>query len=583
MKKLIVLSTLLALSLPTFASVEVNGQVPTRSAKVALSSSFNLIVEFKDKTVHKSLLTTSRVKSQSRSARNTVIASGQGVERLASLSQEHDVKMSHVSTMPFGGDLIKVDSTGHLEAQKLIQKLMNSGDFKSVMLDIQVSKMSYNDPLFIEQYHLQNYSGANLYGQKYVAMREKVVNNLGRNIIIGIGDTGYAPHEDINEHTGGYDFVNDDNDPQDSGFQADGVTLCHDGHGLSVAGLIAAKTNNGLGVAGAMDSESVDLVYSRVLDCFGNGSSSGILKSVAWMSGESVEGVPDIAQRVDIINLSLGGYSATGCSSYEQIVYDKARENGVVVFVAAGNSNSEAATFVPAACNNVITVGATTDNGDKASFSNFGDNVDIMAAGDSVMMLASDAYVERPSLYFAGSGTSMAAPNAAAGGANLLLTYPDLTPDQVESLMVANGRGILPTSICGQLGCGSGAVDMSSLMDAVANVTTETAYRKNHRYEGYNSPEQALWLTQMNVYAPTCNMIKYTWGKVGTELTGVSYKLYMSDGGDDFIYTETISNPQKVYNHSDSTVIGVEVCQGGTCGDMIQMGGTVVAPESCSS
>jgi serine protease len=492
--------------------------------------------------------------------------------------------MSHISTMPFGGDLIKVDSTGYLDSQRLIQKLINSGDFKSVMLEIELTKMSYNDPLFVEQYHLQNYTGANLYGQNYVEMRNKVVNNLGRNIIIGIGDTGYAPHEDINDPigTGGYDFVQSsnengilaepevmDNDPSDSALLADGVSYCHDGHGLSVAGLIAAKKNNGLGVAGAMDSESVDLVYARVLDCFGNGGSSSILKAVAWMSGETVEGVPDIEQRVDIINLSLGGFSSTGCGSYEQKVYDKARENGVVIFVAAGNSNTQASTFVPAACNNVITVGATTDNGDKASFSNFGENIDIMAAGDSVMMLASDTFKSRPSLYFAGSGTSMASPNAAAGGANLLLTYPNLTPDQVESLMISNGRGVLETSICGQLGCGSGAVDMGSLMDAIPNIVTETSYVKKHRYEGYNTPEQKLWLEKMDNYTNTCNMIKYTWGEIGTNLTGVSYKMYMSENAGDFTYTETVNNPQKIYNHTDNTVIGVEVCQDNTCGDLI--------------
>jgi hypothetical protein len=616
MKKNILLSSILmALSFSVNASFEANS-IEKTDIKVSKNSSFNLIVKFKDKSIHKSLLSTNEnidmINKESKKLKVSIsslkskyniqsnISEKHGISELKSLGQKNDVNFNHIRSMSMGADLIKIDSTGHLESQKIIQNLRNSGDFESVMLDVSVSKMDYNDPLFVEQYHLKSYSGANLYGQDYVAMREKVVNNLGRNIRMGVGDTGYAPHEDINAHTEGYDFVSStlfdadgnytgslsepevrDGDPQDSAMLSAGG-MCHDGHGLSVAGLIAAKTNNGLGVAGVMDSESVDLIYSRVLDCFGNGTTSSILDSVAWMSGESVPNVPDISQPVDIINLSLGGFSASGCGSYEQEVYDKARENGVVFFVAAGNSNAPASTFTPASCNNVISVGATTDNGDKASFSNYGEHVDIMAAGDSVDMLASDAYIQRPSLYFKGSGTSMASPNAAGGAANLLLKYPELTPEQVESLMIVNGRGNSKSSICGQLGCGGGAVDMSALMDAIPNILSETSYSKKHRYEGYNTPTQKLWLEEMDSYSNTCDMIKYTWGKVGMEISGISHKLYISENGGDFVYTETVSNPQKIYNHKDSTLVGVQSCKGEVCSDIIQMKGLVVYPEYCS-
>jgi serine protease len=616
MKKNILLSSILmTLSLAVNASFEENG-VEKSSVNISKKSSFNLIVKFKDKNIHKSLLSTNenvnkinreskklKVSASSLRIKYNVqnnISEKHGISKLKSFGQKHDVNFNHVRSMSMGADVVKIDYTGYLESQKLIQSLRNSGDFESVMLDINVTKMDYNDPLFVEQYHLKSYSSSNLYGQNYVAMKDKVINNLGRKLRMGIADTGYAPHEDINIHTEGYDFVSStefdtdgnymgnltepevrDGDPQDSAILSSGE-FCHDGHGLSVAGLIAAKTNNGLGVAGVMDSEKVDLVYSRVLDCFGNGTISGILDSVAWMSGISVPNVPNISKPVDIINLSLGGFSSSGCGSYEQEIYDKARENGVVVFVAAGNSNAPASTFTPASCNNVITVGATTDNGDKASFSNYGEHVDITAAGDSVDMLASDAYIPRIELYFKGSGTSMASPNAAGGGGNLLLTYPELTPEQIESLMIANGRGNSESSICGQLGCGGGAVDMSALMDAMPNVLSETSYSKKHRYEGYNSPNQQLWLKEMDSYSNTCDMIKYTWGKVGIEVSGISHKLYISENGSDFVYTDTVLNPQKIYNHTDSTLVGVQSCKGEICGDIIQMKGLIITPEYCS-
>jgi hypothetical protein len=607
MKKLIVLSTLLALSTPLMASVEVGSVTKAPTPKVATTESFDLIVTFKDQSVHKSLLAKpskmKMLKARAKS-RNVSLSSlktkyniesnvdySYGVQSLESLGSKHSLEFNHVRSMALGGDLIKVTSDSPMVAQKVIIDLINSGDFKNVMLDIKVSKTNYNDPKFDEQTYLKAYSASNLYGQDYVAMKEKVVNNLGRKIRIGVGDTGYAPSEDISDVVEGYDFMYGsnalfketqtmDSDPTDATELAAGG-FCHDGHGLSVAGLIAAKSNNGLGVVGAMDSDNVDLVFARVLDCFGNGSSSGILNAVSWMIGESVPDVPDIETPVDIINLSLGGFSNSGCSSYDQTVYSKARENGVVVVVAAGNSNSDASTFVPAACNDVITVGATTDNGDKASFSNYGEHVDVMAAGDSVWMLASNTYVERP-IYFQGSGTSMAAPNITAGIGNLLLTYPTLAPDQVENLLVANGRGLVDGSICDQLGCGSGAVDMTQLMDAIPNILTSVKYNKEHRYEGYESEAQEIWLDKMNTYANTCDMIKYTWGQIGSEMSGVNYKLYMADGAEELTYTETVVEPQKVYNHSATTVIGVQACQGGSCGDIIQMRGQVIAPSSCN-
>ncbi len=605
MKNCIRLSTLLLISAPTLASI-VADEVEIGNPEVR-HEKFNLIVTFKDKNIHNSLLLDPKLESilkKEAQLSNIPLSSvkqkynvakaidrAYGMAKIESLNTDYNLKFSHQRSMALDADLISVDtSSSPRNAQQLVLKLMASGDFESVMIDTPVSKQNYNDPYFDQQTYFQPRTLTNHYGQDYVKMRELAVNNLGRKIRIGVADSGYFPHEDIEELVEGYDFLISENallaepetrddDPTDLAFLADG-TICHDGHGLSVAGLIAAESNNTLGVAGAVDSNNVEMVYSRVLDCFGNGSSSGPLDAVAWMSGESVPGVPDIEQKVDVINLSLGGYSATGCSDYTQAIYSKARENGVVVVVAAGNNNSDAETFVPAACNDVITVGATTVDGSIASFSNFGDHIDVMAAGTNVWMLSSDEFSER--LYFQGSGTSMATPNIAAGVSNLLLTYGHLTPLQVEEMLIANGQGYSRNSLCGQLGCGGGAVDMGKLMEAIPSLPVINTYTKTHRYEDYNSENQIQWLTQMNKFTNVCNTVQYKWGQLGGIADNITYKLYMLES-DKMVYKETVNSPQKIYDHNLDTIVGVQACSQGACGNIVQMLGHVNKPDFCNT
>tara|TARA_R110002033_G_scaffold12354_2_gene37463 strand:- start:1017 stop:2855 length:1839 start_codon:yes stop_codon:yes gene_type:complete len=608
MKKTIILSAisvLVMLSPSVMASIEVGTKVSVVNKEAGLSKTVNLIVQFRDKNIHKALLANPKTleKLERKAKADNVslislkktynvqsnVAYEYGVSSLKSLSEKNSIQFEHVRSMSMGADVVKVTSDSPIALQNLIVELINSGDFDSVMVDDVVKKMNFNDTLYNEQPQFKQPSPSTGDGQNFEAMRSKVVNNLGRKIRIGVVDSGYAPHEDINPLVEGYDFTQEENgtyleaktrdaNPTDLSILADGLP-CHDGHGLSVAGLIGATSNNGLGVAGAVDSEEADLVYARVLNCFGEGASSDILDAVAWMIQEEVPEVPTIAAPVDIMNLSLGGYRISGCATYEQAVYTKARDKGIVVVVAAGNSNDDAKTFAPASCNDVITVGAISRKGDKASFSNYGDNIDVMAAGSGLWMIASNEY-KTQELYFRGSGTSMSAPLITAAAANLLLTHPTLTPDQIEGILSANGQGSKPGSLCAQLGCGKGSVNASNVMDAIPNLLTSIKYEKKHRYEGYNSPEQKVWLDKMNHYANVCNMVKYTWGNLGTELSGVEYKLYVGSN-DELVYTETISTPQKVLSHDKETLVGVQTCRNGACGSVVQMRGNITSPSSC--
>ncbi|WP_047982206.1 S8 family peptidase [Ornithinibacillus contaminans] len=205
---------------------------------------------------------------------------------------------------------------------------------------------------------------------------------------IAVLDTGVDyTHPDLDGKViRGYDFVQNDNTPLDQ-----------NGHGTHVAGIAAAETNNGTGIAGMAPNTKILAV--RVLDASGNGSLADIADGITYAADSGAE----------VINLSLGCNCAT--QTLENAV-NYAWNRGAVVVAAAGN-DGVSTTFEPASYANVIAVGAVGSNNRKASFSNWGTWVDVMAPGvDIASTYPSNRYVYM-------SGTSMASPFV-AGQAALL-------------------------------------------------------------------------------------------------------------------------------------------------------------------
>ncbi len=164
------------------------------------------------------------------------------------------------------------------------------------------------------------------------------------------GDTPFLP---------GFDFVNDDTHPNDDEF-----------HGTHVAATVAEAANNTLGVTGL--AFGVSLMPVKVLDADGAGSffdvAAGIDFATNFSQGET---------RIRVINLSLGGSSP---SETVTRAVDRAVAAGIVVVAAAGNDN-KATTDFPASLPNVIAVGAVDRQKAKASYSNFGPGVSVVAPG----------------------------------------------------------------------------------------------------------------------------------------------------------------------------------------------------------
>ncbi|HHQ41871.1 MAG TPA: hypothetical protein ENK20_06235, partial [Chromatiales bacterium] len=231
----------------------------------------------------------------------------------------------------------------------------------------------------------------------------------------------------------GWNFIDDDNVPFD-----------YDGHGTFVTGIIAAATNNGRGIAGL--NPAVRIMVLKALNAFGHSRASFVAEAIFYAANNGAR----------VINVSVGG---RGLTRVEQEAVRYATSKGAIVVVASGNEGIETKDYGPAGIPEAFTV-ATTDIDDRrASFSNWGQAVDIAAPGVDVLSLrarrtdlmlgipgieyeAGKAFVGEDRRYYRASGSSFAAPIVSAVASLLLALHPEYTPTQVARLLTQNARDI---------------------------------------------------------------------------------------------------------------------------------------------
>jgi gliding motility-associated-like protein len=242
----------------------------------------------------------------------------------------------------------------------------------------------------------------------------------------GIDDDGNGYIDDVN----GWDAANVDNDPNP--VNPGNFSFSH---GTHCAGIAAAETDNATGIASL--GFGVSLMPVKIADDASQaltGAYDGV--TYAMNSGANV------------ISMSWGGgaYSVT-----YQNIFDQAYAMNIVCVAAAGNNNSST-TFYPAGYNHVISVGATDIGDNKASFSNYGSWVDIMAPGVNIYAPVATTI----SSYEYYDGTSMACPLVSGLAALMLSKDSNLTVDQIESCIKSTADDIYPINpgYNGQLGSG---------------------------------------------------------------------------------------------------------------------------------
>lgn len=282
--------------------------------------------------------------------------------------------------------------------------------------------------------------------------------DLDGNLWSPVGDNCTANGNSTTCPNGGYDFVNEDNNPQDD-----------NGHGTHVAGTVAAEDNS-IGVVGV--APGAEIMAVKALSAEGYGEYADLIQSIDFAR---INGA-------DVINMSLGVMSLGYITKDFQDAIDDAVNADVAVVVAAGN-NATNGLFIPAAFDNVITVGAiqqtsTANNPDGnyntrlAYFSNFG-KIDVVAPGVDINSTTYDGSYSGASW----DGTSMAAPHVAGVAALVIEKRADLGESALEP---AELQHILETTATdlGETGrdefFGSGLVNASTAVDAAVDSSTKT-------------------------------------------------------------------------------------------------------------
>ena len=297
-----------------------------------------------------------------------------------------------------------------------------------------------NDPSYPVQWGLVS-SGASAVWPRAGAL------NAGTTVLVGIVDTGVnlthpdlvsrlAPNSTWGRCDSGtclaYNAGNSATWPNDG-----------DGHGSHVAGIVAAATNNGVGVAGVAGDRPVQIVPVQVLDANGSGTDEGVVAGIDWA----------VSKGVKVINLSIGG----GESQADKDAIDAAAIAGVVFVTSAGNCGGASWSLngcsmmndadwpaayagTSAGAGKLIPVAATSSTGVVAEFSSqtsYVASAGIAAPGDNIYSTFVTTK-RQPVAYAYESGTSMASPHVAGAAAVLLSTFPNLTRAQVISILLGS-------------------------------------------------------------------------------------------------------------------------------------------------
>lgn len=410
---------------------------------------------------------------------------------VAQLNSVAGGELSYQRAMSMGFHVFRFATPKPLsEAGAILERLRALPEIEQVTEDLRTSRdLTPNDAAFPTQWNMQS---VYTYGGAANLPAAWTMTTGSASTVVAVIDTGITAHPEFQSRIlPGYDFISDpvnandgngrDSDPSDPG----DWTAKHEcgygepaytssWHGTHVTGIIAAAGNNWSGMAGV--NWRTRILPVRVLGKCG-GSVSDIIDGMLWAVGLEVPGVPTNPNPAQVLNLSLGGWSPSGCTSAYEEALNRVRATGALVVAAAGNDDNESAYVVPAACEGVMTVGAIDHDGYRASYSNYSvvNAVSVSAPGGDISYYGTDGSgiystvnsgTKGPvaSSYAYYQGTSMAAPHVSGIAALALAQDPQISPELLYYSIYLSSHDFPRDSICSSyaetyLLCGAGIAD----------------------------------------------------------------------------------------------------------------------------
>ncbi len=394
-----------------------------------------------------------------------------------------------------------------------------------------------DDPYYASSWYLQNINAASAWA----------TTNSSSGVTVAVIDSGFAlNHQDLsgqwaanpgesgdgketdgidNDSNGyiddyrGWDFVANDNTPQAGTLNSTGVGVSH---GTETAGLVGATSNNGLGVSSV--SRGTKLLPLQVMDDNGSGYSDDVAQAIIY----------SIDQGADIISMSLG---TSGDDPQVRAAVDLAFQNNVLVVAAAGNcgNNSLGAcsgqpagyvTF-PANYDRVVAVGASDSNNNRASFSSYGERLDIMAPGAGSIRSTTWTSGNGTSAYAATlNGTSYSAPIVASTAALIRSIRPTTSIDDLRTLLMASTNKVSPMSgAFYSQSYGHGLLNVGKAVQIASELNTSGEAQPSLQQTG--GPAADHLYASGDVLGARCNTIALTWCSVWLRNDASSYDRFL--------------------------------------------------------
>lgn len=384
------------------------------------------------------------------------------------------------------------------------------------------SRVAYAEPNWIVRaktsvlHHANDpfYADGSLWGTSRVRSPLAWMSNSGSGAVVAVLDSGTTlSHPDLvgSNWVNNAEIPNNGADDDNNGFvddyygadwiDRDGTPNDEAGHGTHVSGTIAARRNNGIGIAGVAPDATV--MPLKFLDRNGAGNVGDAIAAIEYA----------VKNGADVINASWGGpaYSAP-----LEAAIRRAGEEGVVFVAAAGNegSNNDVSPTYPAAMNlpNLLAVAATDRADDLADFSNFGrGTTSIAAPGSEILSTLGNGYG-----YY--SGTSMAAPHVSAIAAMLRSKDQGLSPTAVTMAIAVGARKV--ASLSDRVSSG-GIVDIVGAYTALGWDTSEFTIGEAPGNFRLKAPGKRVKIRGRSA------KIKFTWSKAHDEDL-VGYQVFVN-------------------------------------------------------